>query len=393
MTFRTIADDGSPLRVVLVGVGGMGQAWLQAISECDAVTLVGLVDLDTAAAQAVAGRFQLIDVAVGADAVEVAARSGAQAVIDVTVPAAHHPVTTAALFAGLPVLGEKPVAASVAQGLSLAAAAQVTGELFMVSQSRRYNDQLFAFRDHLAGLGRVGVLTTEFFKAPHFGGFRDAMAHPLLLDMAIHQLDSARFLLGQDPVSVYCQEFNPAWSWYAGDAGCTAIFEMADGARYVFTGSWCSPGLETSWNGSWRGSGEFGSARWSGDDAPEVERIVDGSSAPAAPGSPGSTGSGLPAGSPGLPAAGPPGDGIAGSLREFVTALRTGAVPMGEVADNVMSLAMVEAAIESNAQQRPVSLAGSLSDALDRAIAQEERDDVGLVLTTWRSQGRFARTD
>lgn len=394
MTFRTIAEDGSPLRVVLVGVGGMGQAWLQAVADCDAVALVGLVDLDTAAAEAVAARFQLTDVAVGADAVEVAARGGAQAVIDVTVPAAHHPVTTAALFAGLPVLGEKPVAASVAQGLSLAAAAQVTGELFMVSQSRRYNGQLFSFREQLAGLGRVGVLTTEFFKAPHFGGFRDAMAHPLLLDMAIHQLDSARFLLGQDPVSVYCQEFNPAWSWYAGDAGCTAIFEMIDGARYIFTGSWCSPGLETSWNGSWRGSAEFGSARWSGDDAPEVERIVDGGAVPAGlgpTGSQGSTGSAAqPAGSQGVPAAGPAEDGIAGSLREFVAALRTGTVPMGEVADNVMSLAMVEAAIESNTAQRPVSLAGSLSDALDRAIAQEQRHDVGLVLQAWRSQGRFA---
>ncbi len=374
MTFRTIPDDGSPLRVILVGVGGMGQAWLQAISECDAVTLVGLVDLDTAAAEAVAGRFGVLDVAIGADAVEVAARTGAEAVIDVTVPAAHHPVTTAALFAGLPVLGEKPVAASVAQGLSLAAAAQVTGELFMVSQSRRYNKQLFSFRQQLAGLGRVGVMTTEFFKAPHFGGFRDEMAHPLLLDMAIHQLDSARFLLGQDPVSVYCQEFNPAWSWYAGDAGCTAIFEMADGARYVFTGSWCSPGLETSWNGSWRASGEFGSARWSGDDAPQVERTGGATADP-------------PADSGG----GPLGDGIAGSLREFVAALRTGVVPMGEVADNVMSLAMVEAAIESNARQRPVQLRDSLSDALDRAVNDEQRDDVALVLKSWHSQGRFAR--
>lgn len=374
MTFRTIPDDGSPLRVILVGVGGMGQAWLQAISECDAVTPVGLVDLDTAAAEAVAGRFGVLDVAIGADAVEVAARSGAEAVIDVTVPAAHHPVTTAALFAGLPVLGEKPVAASVAQGLSLAAAAQVTGELFMVSQSRRYNKQLFSFRQQLAGLGRVGVMTTEFFKAPHFGGFRDEMAHPLLLDMAIHQLDSARFLLGQDPVSVYCQEFNPAWSWYAGDAGCTAIFEMADGARYVFTGSWCSPGLETSWNGSWRASGEFGSARWSGDDAPQVERTGGATADP-------------PADSGG----GPLGDGIAGSLREFVAALRTGVVPMGEVADNVMSLAMVEAAIESNARQRPVQLRDSLSDALDRAVNDEQRDDVALVLKSWHSQGRFAR--
>ncbi len=120
MTFRTIPNDGHPLKLVLVGVGGMGQAWLAAIQDCAEVELVGLVDLNTAAAEQVAGDLDP-GIAIGTDIVEVAARSRAQAVIDVTVPSAHHPVTTAALFAGLPVLGEKPVASSVAQGLSLVA--------------------------------------------------------------------------------------------------------------------------------------------------------------------------------------------------------------------------------------------------------------------------------
>src|ERR1700712_5573380 len=131
MSFRIIPDDGQPLKVVLVGVGGMGQAWLAAIRDCAEVELVGLVDLNIEAAVAVAAGTGL-DMAVGTDAVDVAQRSGGQAVIDVTVPVAHHPVTTAALFAGLPVLGEKPVADTVARALSLAAAAEVTGELFMV---------------------------------------------------------------------------------------------------------------------------------------------------------------------------------------------------------------------------------------------------------------------
>ena len=370
MSFRIIPDDGQPLRVVLVGVGGMGQAWLAAIGDCPEVELVGLVDLNTEAALAAAVGTGL-DLAVGTDAVDVAGRSGGQAVIDVTVPVAHHPVTTAALFAGLPVLGEKPVASTVAQGLSLAAAAEITGELFMVSQSRRYNEQLWVFKDQISTLGRTGVLTTEFFKAPHFGGFRDEMEHPLLLDMAVHQLDSARFLLDSDPVAVYCEEYNPAWSWYRGDAGCTAIFEMSSGARYVFTGTWCSPGLETSWNGSWRASAEYGSALWSGDELPVIESAVGVSSEKA------SAITDL------------LGDGIAGSLREFVRSLRTGLVPMGEVHDNIHSLAMVEAAIESNASGARVLLRDHLSRALDRAVADEERDDVGLVLKTWHARGGY----
>lgn len=370
MSFRTIPDDGYPLRVVLVGVGGMGQAWLRVIDDLPEVELVGLVDVNTDAAAAVAAGLSS-PVAIGSDAVEVAARSGGQAVIDVTVPAAHHPVTTAALFAGLPVLGEKPVASTVAQGLSLAAAAEVTGELFMVSQSRRYNGQLWAFKEQIASLGGAGVLTTEFFKAPRFGGFRDEMDHPLLLDMAIHQLDSARFLLPGRPISVYCEEFNPAWSWYRGDAGCIAIFQMSTGARYVFTGTWCSPGLETSWNGSWRASAERGSARWSGDDAPEIEVSQ------VSPLTQSSTRAVL------------LGDGIAGSLREFVYALRSGVPPMGEVHDNVMSLTMVEAAMASNQSGQRVLLEQSLSAALEAAVDGEQREEVAMVLKSWQAAGGY----
>ena len=52
----------------------------------------------------------------------VSAETGAEAVLDITVPVAHHPVTLEALRAGLPVLGEKPAAQTVAEALALAAA-------------------------------------------------------------------------------------------------------------------------------------------------------------------------------------------------------------------------------------------------------------------------------
>nr|WP_051800027.1 Gfo/Idh/MocA family oxidoreductase [Catenuloplanes japonicus] len=344
------------LRVVIIGAGGMGRAWIRTVEDDPDVDLVGVADLDErAAAEAVEGR-----VPTGVDGVRLAKETGADAIINVTVPAAHHPVTTEALFAGLPVLGEKPVAETVAQALSLVAASQVTGELFVVSQSRRYNAQLWALRAQARALGRAGQLTTEFFKAPRFGGFRDAMDHPLLLDMAIHPFDSARFVLGEEPVSVYCEEHNPSWSWYAGDAAATAMFEMTGGVRYVYTGSWCAPGLETSWNGAWRLSAEHGSAVWNGDDAPVS------SSDQAATGT-------------------DPGFEIAGSLRAFTRALRTGEPPMGEVHENVMSLVMVEAAVRSASTGTRVRIDDVLEQAYERAISDEPRADVRDALHSWTS--------
>lgn len=338
----------SALRVVVVGAGSMGRAWLAAVAAAPGVQLAGVVDLDLAAARAAAGP----GVPVGTDVVELARATGAEAVINVTVPAAHHPVTTAALFAGLPVLGEKPVADTVAQALSLAAASEVTGKLFMVSQSRRWNPQLFRLREMVARLGTIGTVTTEFFRAPHFGGFREEMAYPLLVDMAIHQFDAVRYLLGAEPVSVYCESYNPAWSWFAGDAAATAIFEMSTGARYVYTGSWCAPGPETSWNGSWRVSGSAGTAFWDGDGEPAGPAVASTSEL----------------------------SGISGALTVFVEALRTGRTPSGEVHENVLSLAMVEAAIRSSRTGAPVRLADVLAGARRAAVRDETHEQVKAAL-------------
>lgn len=360
--FATIPDDGTPLRVVVVGAGGMGRAWLRTAQESPLVELAGIVDLDLDAARAGAAAIGLPDLPVGTGTAQLASDVGAHAVINVTVPVAHHPVTSEALAAGLPVLGEKPVASTVVQGLSLAAASELTGQLFMVSQSRRYNRHLFEAKRLSASLGSVGIVSAEFFKAPHFGGFRDAMDHPLLLDMAIHQFDMARFLLDADPVSVFCEEYNPSWSWYRGDAGATAIFEMTGGERFVFTGSWCSPGQETSWNAAWRISGERGTVLWDGDSEPVSSLLF-----------PSGTGSE------------DPGQEIAGSLRDFVVALRIGSTPMGQVHQNIMSLAMVEAAILSASTGTRVSVDALLEESYAQAVLTEGDPDVLEVLKSWTS--------
>lgn len=360
MTFRTIPAD--PLPVVVVGAGAMGRMWLAAVAASSEVTLAGLADLDVALARDAAGAAGRPELPVGADAVDLARQTGARALINVTTPAAHHPVTTAALFAGLPVLGEKPVADNVSRALSLAAAAEVTGELFMVSQSRRWNPQLAALRAMTARLGAIGTVSTEFFRSERFGGFRDAMAQPLLVDMAIHAFDSARFLLGAEPVTAYCQSYNPPWSWFAGDANATVVFEMAGGTRYVFNGSWCSPGAVTSWNGSWRVSGENGAALWDGDHDPVLDAGTDAGEA-----------------------GGPPYSGIAGALQVFVRALRTGELPSGEVHENVMSLAMVEAAAQSAAGGRIERLDDVLGRAYERALGEETHPDVRAALAGWSS--------
>nr|WP_269778653.1 Gfo/Idh/MocA family oxidoreductase [Microlunatus antarcticus] len=350
--------------MVQVGAGGMGRTWLRALAANPDVRLVGLVDLDVDAARRAADEEGWPGVEVATMVEGLGSRPEAEALVNVTVPVAHHAVSTAALLGGLPVLSEKPLAESVAEGLSMVAVSEVAGRLLMVSQSRRYWRHLSAYRRQIAGLGRVGTVSCEFFKAPHFGGFREEMAYPLLVDMAIHQFDLARDLIGTEPVSVFCDSFNPSWSWFGGDAAANAVFEFEGGARFSFTGSWCSPGLETSWNGRWRVSADGGTALWDGDGEPVAED-ADGSSLP-------------------VVVEDEP-EQIAGSLAEFVAVLREGGVPSGEVHANVLSLAMVEAATRSAEAGRRVTIAEVLDAAYATAVEVEQNEAVRTQLLSWPS--------
>lgn len=364
--FATLPDPTTPVRVIQVGAGGMGRVWMQLLIDTPEVALVGLVDLDVEAAHRALTELGHPEVTVASSLSEIAESTGAQAVINVTVPAAHHPVNVEALFAGLPVLCEKPIASTVSQALSLAAASEASGQLLMTSQSRRYYRALAEFKNVLGSLGEVGIANTEFFMAPRFGGFRDEMDYPLLVDMSIHAFDVARYLLDSEPVSVYCDSYNPVWSWYAGDAATTAIFEFEGGIRYTFTGSWCSPGMETSWNGSWRVSGSRGSATWDGETMPTVDIAV---------GSVKQNHQDAIAGR----------ETIAGSLDEFIGSLRSGRTPSGEVHSNVLSLAMVEAAVDSAQSGQPVFIETVLEGAYRDALTAETRPQVRSALIGWGS--------
>lgn len=51
------------------------------------------------------------------------------------------------------------------------------------------------------------------------------MDHPLIVDMAIHPFDQARFICGTDQASVYCHEYNPLGYWYNGNVSAICILK------------------------------------------------------------------------------------------------------------------------------------------------------------------------
>ncbi|MGI6494671.1 MAG: Gfo/Idh/MocA family protein [Kiritimatiellia bacterium] len=333
------------VNAVVVGAGGISGAWFPPLLK-EKVDIVGVVDLNVETAKAQIAKYG-IDCEVGSDLAAMLRAKKPDFVLNLTVPAAHCKVACTALRAGCHVLGEKPLANSMAEARRMVDAANDTGLLCMVSQSRRYEPRHVALANALAKgkIGHVTTLNCDFFMGCHFGGFRDEMESPLILDMAIHHFDLARLFSAADPVAVYAQEFNPRGSWYKGDVAANCIFEMSDGSVFSYRGSWCAEGMHTSWQGDWRIIGDKGTILYERDNELVGEIVV------------GKTGFTRAKKAFRVPDAKIPASGMHGALKEFLEALKGSYTPQGLVQDNIRSLAMVFGAIESSRKRRRIVLA------------------------------------
>lgn len=261
--------------VLLVGCGGMANTWIKYLKSRDDVHIAGLCDIIADKAEEMKARYN-IECEVFDEMKKAFGNNnalGINLVADCTTPDAHEYVVTTALGFGCNVIGEKPMAETRVQALNEIAAANTAGKTYSVMQNRIYLPGMRAIRKAVDDniIGKLGYIGSDFFIGAHFGGFRDIMDNVLILDMAVHTFYQARFIVGSNPVSVYCHEYNPAGSWYKGNASAVAVFEFANGVVYNYTGSWCAEGHNTSWECDWRFVGETGSIKWNGSDKPVAE--------------------------------------------------------------------------------------------------------------------------
>ena len=158
MSFATIAGS-APLRGVVAGAGKLGPYWARELVASPDTELAGWVDLNGARVRAEADAMGLAALPTGDSVAAMIERERPDFLVNVTAPAAHHPVTIGALDAGLAVLSEKPLAATLPEAVEMIAAADRTGRLLAVSQNRRYLPALIAFRETVAGLGPLSSVS------------------------------------------------------------------------------------------------------------------------------------------------------------------------------------------------------------------------------------------
>lgn len=125
----------------------------------------------------------------------------------------HVPLGMAAMNAGLPVVIDKPLAASVADAEQLIATSRSTGQMLTVFQNRRWDNDFLTAR-HLIAADLLGPITRfesrfERYRAtPRSHTWREFAAPEeaggLLFDLGSHLIDQAVQLFGQ-PTRVYAE--------------------------------------------------------------------------------------------------------------------------------------------------------------------------------------------
>jgi 1,5-anhydro-D-fructose reductase (1,5-anhydro-D-mannitol-forming) len=121
----------------------------------------------------------------------------------------HHAQALASIAAGKHVICEKPLAMTLAEAREMVDAASAKGVVFATNHHLRNAGSHLAIRELVAS-GRIGdVLSVRVFHAvnlpEHLRGWRinDAAAGGgVIPDITVHDADTVRFHLGEDPVDV-----------------------------------------------------------------------------------------------------------------------------------------------------------------------------------------------
>ena len=195
----------SRIGLAVIGAGRMGSNHARLIAAgVLELRIVAIGDVDGAAAGRLAD--EIGRATPFADPFEAIAAPGVDAVL-VAVSSVHHrAIVEAAAAAGRDILCEKPLALDLAGTDAMLAAVQAAGVRLQVGLMRRHDpDHVRARARIVAGeLGRPLLFNSRQYDTdvPPPGILDHAVSGGIMVDMGIHEFDSARFLMGSEVVEV-----------------------------------------------------------------------------------------------------------------------------------------------------------------------------------------------
>jgi predicted dehydrogenase len=252
------------------------------------------------------------------------------------------------------ILAQKPLALDFATAKAIAGEARAAGKILSVNQNMRFDQSMRVLKQILDRelLGAPVLATIEMRAIPHWQPFLADYDRLTLLNMSIHHLDVLRFLLG-DPTEVMTMvRQDPRTTFAHHDGICVSTLKFPSGAMAVsMEDVWTGPREENFQSDiyiKWRLEGTDGLADgtigW--PDYPTGSPSTLRYSCRASGGkwvSPRWSTMWFP-------------DAFKGVMEQLQYALKTGTEPLLNAADNVKTMALVEATYRSIDQKRAVSL-------------------------------------
>ncbi|MCB1394576.1 MAG: inositol 2-dehydrogenase [Rhodobacter sp.] len=191
------------LRFAVLGAGRIGQVHARAIASVPGAELVAIAEPFAAAAEAARKAFgceiRTIDAILGSADID--------AVVICTPTDTHADLIEKFARAGKAVFCEKPVDLSVPRVRQALATVEAEGATLMVGFNRRFDPDFMAVKAAIDA-GKIGdvemvTITSRDPGAPPAAYIK--VSGGIFRDMTIHDFDMARWLLGEEPVSVMAQ--------------------------------------------------------------------------------------------------------------------------------------------------------------------------------------------
>jgi UDP-N-acetyl-2-amino-2-deoxyglucuronate dehydrogenase len=330
--------SGRRFDIALVGCGGVSEMHMQGYARHpERVRVVAACDVDPARAEAAARQWELPAVFPTLEAM-VAGADWEVAVVCTPTPVREAVVGVLAA-AGKHLFVEKPMADSLAEAERMVAACERARVLLAVDQNFRYHYP-FDQAQRLIEEGRLGAVRgivhqDLFFRQDR--GWRVQCPRHALAVMGIHWLDGFRWLLRSEARSVLCRTHRSPAIDCAGETDAHLQIAFDDGVSVAYVQSFSSPFTRTETliegDEGWLSLGYGGAAlfqRAAGQQP--VERWSNPFAGASKP------------------------ESTFLCLDQLLTAIETGEEPPNSGRDNLHTVALLDAAYRSAAEQRVVSM-------------------------------------
>ncbi|MDJ0708265.1 MAG: Gfo/Idh/MocA family oxidoreductase [Leptolyngbyaceae cyanobacterium MO_188.B28] len=214
-----------PIRVGVIGVGNMGQHHTRVLSRLKDVELVGISDVSIERGLDTAGKYRVRFFETYQDLLE-----HVDAVCVAVPTRLHHQVGMTCLQAGVHVLIEKPIAASISEAESLVNAAAASNRILQVGHIERFNP---AFQELHKVLKTEELLALEARRMSPYSQRANDVS--VVLDLMIHDIDLLLELAGAPVVRLTASGSRAADSGYLDYV--TATLGFANGIVATLTSS------------------------------------------------------------------------------------------------------------------------------------------------------------